>query len=107
MFTLPTEVGQRIEQALAQRVCTANDGSYIRRSSGRRCAGRPTKYTVHLASGKPFIITAYDDGAAVEIANKRVLTSRALDGAKCFVCGKPCGGGALCEKCELPETPRQ
>jgi len=71
MFTLPTETGQRIEQALAQRVCTANDGSYIRRSSGRRRAGRNTKYTVHLADGKSFVITALDDGAAVEIANKR------------------------------------
>lgn len=71
MFTLPTELGERIEQALAQRICTAKDGSYIRRSTGRRRAGRPARYTVHMKIGKSFVVTAFDDGAAVELANKR------------------------------------
>ncbi|HRJ59048.1 MAG TPA: hypothetical protein PLV64_22375 [Anaerolineales bacterium] len=76
MFTLPTETGQRIEQALAQRVCTAADGSYIRRSFGRRRVGRNSKYTVHMAQGKSFVITAPHDGAAVELANKRAAQLR-------------------------------
>jgi hypothetical protein len=76
MFTLPEDQGERIEQALAQRVCTAADGSYIRRSYGRRRAGRNPKYVVHLVSGKSFVITAPDDGAAVDIANKRAAQHR-------------------------------
>lgn len=89
MFTLPTELSERIEQALAQRVCTAADGSYIRCSYGRRRAGRPAKYTVHMADGSSFIVKAHDDGAAVDLANKRSLTKRATDAPmwRCKTCG--------------------
>jgi hypothetical protein len=72
-FTLPMETGERIEQALAQRICTALDGSYIRRSSGRRRTGRPAKYTVHVVSDDySFVVQAMDDGTAVELANQRI-----------------------------------
>jgi len=72
MFTLPTDLGERIEQVLAQRICTSRDGSYIRRSSGRRRAGRMTRYTVHMVNGKSLKITACDDNQAVERANNLV-----------------------------------
>jgi hypothetical protein len=72
MFTLPTETGERIEQALAQRVCTAPGGSYIRYSGGRSRAGRLPKYTVHLADGSSFTLRAADDSQAVDAANKRL-----------------------------------
>jgi hypothetical protein len=80
MFTLPSEFGQRIEQGLAGRVCTSPDGSYIRRSFGRRRAGRPQKYTVHLSIDQAFVIHAFDDVAAVDIANERAAQQmRAAD----------------------------
>jgi hypothetical protein len=72
MFTLPTDRGTRIEQALAQRVCTSPDGSYIRRSYGRNKAGSNAKYTVHLANGTAFTIRAAHDQAAVDKANERI-----------------------------------
>jgi hypothetical protein len=51
LFELPMELDQRIEQALASRVCTAQDGSYITRSEGKRKSGRRTRYIVRLATG--------------------------------------------------------
>jgi len=71
MFALPAETSERVAQALAQRICTAADGSYIRRSSGQRRAGRDPKYTVHMAQGEAFVITAPSDEAAVALANER------------------------------------
>lgn len=72
MFELPTETGARIEQALAQRICTAADGSYIRFSGGRSKAGRPSKYSVHMADGTFFTVRAISDNQAAELANKKV-----------------------------------
>lgn len=101
MFTLPTETGERIEQALAQRVCTAADGSYIRRSAGRRRAGRPTKYTVHLATGSSFVIEAFDDGAAVDRANKRTA-QHGVQRTVCTSCSTELStSDVYCPKCGL------
>ena len=74
MFTLPTSRDERIGQILAQRVCTAEDGSYIRRSNGRCQAGRPAKYFVHLVSGDSFTVKAFfDDDKAVDAAYQRLM----------------------------------
>ena len=75
MFCLPTETTDRIDQAIAGRVCTAGDGSYITRSFGRRRPDRATRYVVHVVNGKSFTLSAYTDDAAVVAANKRVETN--------------------------------
>jgi len=80
MFSLPEDRQQRIEQALAQRICTAEDGSYIRRSYGQGRAGRPARYSVHMADGAPFTVRAYDDQAAVALANRRITQRKDKEG---------------------------
>jgi len=79
MFSLPEDRQQRLEQALAQRVCTAEDGSYIRRSYGRGRAGRPARYSVHMADDTSFVVRAFDDAAAVALANQRIAQRRHSD----------------------------
>ena len=73
-YKLPTDLGDRIDQLLAGRICTAADGSYITRSNGRRRVGRPTRYYVSHVPGreKAMIIAAQDDDEAVKIANERL-----------------------------------
>lgn len=81
MFILPADEGERIEQALARRVCTAPDGSYIMRSYGRVRAGRPARYTVHLVNGVTFAVRARNDEEAVALANKRAAQQAAVPDA--------------------------
>lgn len=76
MFELPMELSERLNQALSNRVCTASDGSYIRRSSGRRRSGRNSRYFVHMEGGESFSVIAPHDNAAVELANKRAAQHR-------------------------------
>ena len=66
---LPTTVEDRMLQALADRVATDPDGSYLTRSNGRRKAGRPTKYYLHRPGKMPQKIEAYTDEEAIEIVN--------------------------------------
>jgi len=71
-FLLPQTIDERLDQAIANRVCTTKDGSYIWRSSGRRKYGRPYKYGVHLADGNSFTVLAYNDEEAVSKANDKL-----------------------------------
>ncbi len=70
MFVLPKTPTERIDQALAGRLCTATTGAYISRSGGRRKSGRPTKYFVHISDDRHYTITAWTDEEAIQKANE-------------------------------------
>jgi len=70
------------------------------------------KHGPHCLAGKYSTMGRCSCGAQSaleELAALRQAAQHRLqgDGAKCFVCGQPCGGGALCEKCDTSETPRR
>ncbi len=71
MFKLPADQGERIIQALASRICTMPDGSYISKSFGRKMASSRTRYHVHFGE-EVHTVLAYSDSEAVDKANALV-----------------------------------
>jgi len=70
-FELPTDTKERIQQALAGRVCTAPDGSYLYRTNGRSKAGRAPWYVAVYSDGGVRKFRAESDEEAVTVGNNR------------------------------------
>ncbi len=72
MFRLPENQDDHIDQFLLSRVCTMPNGAYIRRSGGRAKNGLPPKYFVHVDETHHFVIRAWTDQEAVDLANQKL-----------------------------------
>lgn len=65
------DTDNRIKCFIANRMALDPEtGVYMYCSAGRRKAGRPAKYTVHISNDTALHVTAFSDQEAVDKANK-------------------------------------